>query len=267
MTKGNKREIISKNIKLIISIIVLLIMLVAATVAWYVLSNSASIENFSSKMSEWDFIVSKTSNGEAINENDTFELNIANFNNVENGKMAPGTYGYITLYIRASSLVTGYAISLDDTNLTFKVPNTVDLATEGVTLSNSTNNVESDNSTIDCTELISKHFKFYSDEECTKEITKDSPYIGILQPNVEQPVKIYWKWLYNGTASAESITDEAEKETFMTNWDNEDNFILKYKEHIQGNVKVTACGTQAEPNATNSVEASATNSAEAGEGN
>ena len=247
MNKENIKVFFNKNSKIIISIVVLLIMLVAATVAWYVLNATSRIEEFSGKISEWDFIVSDTPGGRQITENDVVLVKMNKFTNVKEGRMAPGTFGYSTLYIRATDIVTGYAITLDSSTLTFKIPvEGNDLSNENIDLPQIT--TSESGAYYDFTYLLDKHFRFYEDAECVQEIKMNEPAMGELTPNVEKAVNIYWKWLYDGSDSIpEDITDVNLKKEFLLKWDYEDNFISKYKQYIDGSIKIVAVGTQSEP--------------------
>ena len=150
-----------------VSVLLVLILLIAVTVTWFLFNVQTGTNGLSMKVSEWDFIVSKTSGGEPIGEGDTIDLNVDTFSNVNDEKIAPGTTGSITLYIRtATDVISNCIVRLDKSKLTLKVDN---------------NN--------DYSDILSGHFYFYSDEAMTKEVSMDAPIIIDLVKGVEKEVK------------------------------------------------------------------------------
>lgn len=220
-----KKILNQKNIMILISMAILVILMISATIAWFVLSRSTSVGGIGSKISEWDFIVSKESGGSPIGKDETLDFNVDSFLNVTTGKMAPGTTGTIDLYVRTTTdVVTGYQLYVDKTELSMLIDQEHDYS-----------------------DILKKHLIFYTDNTYTTEITDNQPLTGTLKKNQEKKVTIYWKWPYEGDEiMPNTIVDSKEIEAFLKQYDEEDNLISQYRNYISGDIKITAYGVQAE---------------------
>lgn len=221
-----KKILNQKNIMILISLTILVILMISATIAWFVLSRTVSVEEIGNKISEWDFVVSKQSGGNPIGQNETLDFNVDSFLNVSQGKMAPGTTGTIEFYVRTTTdVVTAYRVYVDKTELSMLVDDEHDYS-----------------------DILKKHLIFYTDNTYTTEITDDKPLIGTLTKNQEKKVVVYWKWPYEGDEiMPDTLVDSEEIEAFLKQYDEEDCLISKYRSYISGNIKITAYGVQAEP--------------------
>ena len=210
---------------IIISAVIMLILLISATIAWFALARDARISLFSNKISEWDFIVSDSPGGDPISENSVLEFRVDEFINVREGIMAPGTSGSIDLYVRTSTdVVTEFALYLDNTGLRFDAYSDEAITDEEIQAEKDANS-----------EMLRNHIRFYQDEEHTKELSMTEPIKGELKPDEEVKVSIYWYWLFDGTSDIPSdMTDETEIQTFLRQWDLEDNFISDNQDKISG---------------------------------
>lgn len=235
--KKVKEKINSKNLMILISAVVMLILLISATVAWFVLSRDAKINLFNNKISEWDFIVSDTSGGEPISDSSVLNFNIDEFVNVKNKAMAPGTYGSFDLYIRTSTdVVTEYTLFLDNTGLRLEVYS-----------DDAQNDEEKEAEKEENSSMLRKHIRFYQDEQHTKELNMTEPLKGQLQANTEEKVTIYWYWLYDGSDEISDDMTQEEKEEFLRKWDLEDNFISDNKDKLSGTVNISVFASQQIP--------------------
>lgn len=224
--RRNKIQKAKNTTMLGISFMVVLVLLVAVTVTWFVFSLQTGIRGNSLKVSEWDFIVSKTEGGEPINDGDHIDLLVDDFTNVTTGMMASGTTGKIKLYVRTTSdVVTSCSFALDKSGLTLKVDDTTDYS-----------------------EILQKHLCFYKDAEMTQEISMENAYTFDLQKGEEKEVNIYWKWPYEGDEiMPDTITDETEKKTFLKQYDDEDCLISEHREKISGNIALNISGISKNP--------------------
>lgn len=116
-----KQKVNMKSIKSIISVVVSLMMLIAATIAWFVLQSRASIDGLDAGAAKEEFVVSKEKNGTQIEVgDDSLSFTMDDFVNVADQKMAPGTSGKFDLWVRTSSnAVTKFIIRLDNSEMKF----------------------------------------------------------------------------------------------------------------------------------------------------
>lgn len=228
--KKKKRifEKFQKSSMLMISVAIAVILLVAVTVTWFTLGMQVKVEGIGGKVSEWDFIVSLTPDGPQIGENDRISFEVDDFTNVTQGKMAPGTTGTITFYVRTTSdVVAGCQIYLDKSGLTMKV--------------------DEDN---DYSEILRNHLKFYADAAYTEEIDMTVPMDVEVAIGESKEIVIYWKWPYEGDEiMPEDITEPEAVAQFMKNYDDEDCLISRYRDNIAGNITLSLSAVSKEPEA------------------
>ncbi len=227
-----------KNTMTLIAPVIMLILLITATGAWFVLSRNAGVNLFSGKVSQWDLVVSDTPGGEPISDGDTLTIGFAEFTNVTSKVMAPGTYGTIDFYIRTTtSVTTDYAVFIDKSGLKFNAYSE-DAGTDAKIQEELAAN----------SEMLQKHIRFYMDEDFTKEVNMTEPLTGSIAPNSEDKVTIYWYWLYDGTGNVPSeLTDEADIQQFLTQWDMDDCFISDNQDKLEGNIDIHVTASQQKP--------------------
>lgn len=227
-----------KNTMIIIAPVIMLILLITATGAWFVLSRNAGVDIFSGKVSEWDLVISDTPGGEQLADGDMLEIGFKEFTNVSSKVMAPGTYGTIDLYIRTTtSVTTDYAVYIDKSGLEFNAYS-----------DNAVTNAEIQAEIADNTAMLQNHIKFYMDEDLTKEVNMTEPLKGTLKPNSEDKVTIYWYWVYDGTDYVPSeLTDEADIQQFLLDWDLDDCFISDNQDKLEGTIEIHVAASQQEP--------------------
>lgn len=228
----------SKSTIMIITPVLMLILLFAATGAWYVLSRDTAVEVFNGTMSQWDFVISTTPGGEPITENDVLELEFTKFANVTSDTLAPGTYGTIEFYIRTTTAVTtDYLIYIDKAALRLDVASENAITPEDIQAEKDANSL-----------MLQKHFKFYADKEMTQEIDSLNPMRGSLSPNSEVKATIYWCWVYDGRNSIpDNITNDTDKLAFLQAWDLEDCFISDNREYASGKIGISVTASQQVP--------------------
>lgn len=222
-----------KHVMSAVSAIALLILLISASVAWFALQRSGIIEGIGTKVSEWDFIVSLESMGEPLEYDQSIDIlaNSIKTNEIGKGKLAPGSYGSIDLYIRNSSEVASdYLLTIDKTKLR------IDFGDDRTQYSAS-----------ELTKYLHTHIKFYADKEYTKEVSVDNPIEGELVLGEEQKVTIYWVWHYDGEFLCTDEMTEEEKSKVMTKYDEEDVIISENRQYIIGSIRIAVSGTQKEP--------------------
>ena len=242
MTKENNKinKIPGKKYVLIFTMpVILLILLISATGAWFVLSRNARVDLFDGKISEWDLVVSDTPGGPPITDGQNIKLNYTDFTNVSKGVMAPGTYGTINLYIRTSTnVVTDYAVYIDRTGLKLDAYSGTSLTPEEIERQKEANS-----------RMLQEHFRFYLDSDFTREVNMSEPITGTLAPGHEDKITIYWYWLYDGENNIpEDLADEEEIEAFLRQWDLYDCFISDHSDRLSGDIEIHVTATQQIPN-------------------
>ena len=96
--------------------------------------------------------------------------------------------------------------------------------------------------------MLQNHIRFYQDAEHTIELSMTSPIKGELKANEEVKVSIYWYWLYDGNeAIPEDLTDEDEIQSFLKQWDLDDNFISNNSDKLSGAIDVSVFASQQKP--------------------
>lgn len=231
--KEEKRIHKKKHIMSAISAVILLILLITASVAWFTLQRTGVIEGIGTKVSEWDFIVSLESMGEPLEQDQSIDIlaNSIKINEIGNGKLAPGSYGSIDLYIRNSSeVVSEFLLTIDKSK--FKVD---------------FGNDNSEYSASELTKYLHTHIKFYTDKEYTKEVSIDNPIEGELVLGEEQKVTVYWVWHYDGEFLCTDEMTEEDKNKVMDKYDEEDVIISENRQYIVGSIRIAVSGTQKEP--------------------
>ncbi len=231
--KEEKRIHKKKHVMSAVSAVILLILLITASVAWFALQRSGIIEGIGTKVSEWDFIVSLESMGEPLEHDQSIDIlaNSIKTNEIGKGKLAPGSYGSIDLYIRNSSEVASdYLLTIDKSKFI------VDPGSNSL-----------DYSAKELTSFLHSHIKFYADKEYTKEVSVDKPIEGELVLGEEQKVTIYWVWHYDGEFLCTDEMTEEEKNKVMDKYDEEDVIISENRQYIVGSIRIAVSGTQKEP--------------------
>lgn len=209
-----KQKVNMKSIKSIISVVVSLMLLIAATIAWFVLQSRASIDGLDAGAANEEFVVATEQNGAQIEVgDDSLSFTMDRFVNVADQKMAPGTSGKFDLWVRTSSnAVTKFIIRLDNSEMKFDVGEAggtteggsgTGSGETGGTTENASETQTGEGSgtqtdTYDYSAMLRNHIKFYKDEAYTEELTYDNPVTGELEPNKPVKVTIYWKWMYDG---------------------------------------------------------------------
>lgn len=224
-----------KHVMSAVSAVTLLILIITASVAWFALQRSGVIEGIGSKVSEWDFIVSLESMGEPLEHDQSIDIlaNSIKTNDIGKGKLAPGSYGSIDLYIRNSSEVASdFLLTIDNKNLVIDV-----------------DKINSDYTSKELTNYLHSHLKFYADSSYTKEVNMDNPVEGELVMGEEQKVTIYWVWHYDGEFLCTDDMTADEKKKIMDKYDEEDVIISEHREYIVGSIRIAVAGTQKEPQA------------------
>ena len=223
-----------KNVMSSVSAVTLLILIITASVAWYVLQRSATIREIGSKISEWDFIVSTESMGRPLETDEAIDIlaNSIKANEIGTGKLAPGSYGSIKLYVRTSAdVASDYYLTIDKANLKINVDDVQDALY----------------TTEELTQILHSHIKFYADDAYTQEVNLTQAITGELALGQEEEVEIFWVWHYDGSFLCnETMTDE-EKKQIMNQYDEEDVVISDYKEYIEGSIRIAVAGTQLQP--------------------
>ncbi len=278
--KRVKDKLTSRNTLTSISCVILLILLIASTVAWYVLNRTGTGRINGTDVSQWDFVVSTEPDAaHPINGGDTidvFERSIATAE-VEQGKLAPGISGSFKLYISCSSDVAShYALLINKEDLIVDISSDTSAQASATALG-----IDQD----DLTGYLQEHIRFYKDSRLTEEITALSPLEGdidiqddsIKNANgiAEVAVDVYWRWEYDGTflcedsenidtsliAGYDAMTDEqkeaavaakkeeiiAANEAILHTYDEEDVLLCNFKDYISGAVKISVSGTQSQP--------------------
>lgn len=222
----------------IITPVIMLILLFAATGAWYVLSRDTAVEVFNGTMSQWDFVISATPGGEPIEEGEVLQMNFTEFANVTSGVLAPGTYGTFEFYIRTTTdVATDYLVYIDKSGLRLDVASANAVTPEQIQAEKDANSI-----------MLQKHFKFYADKDMTQEIDTVNPMSGTVPPNSEVKATVYWCWLFDGSDSVpEGIANETEIKSFLYQWDLEDCFISDNREFASGQVGISVAATQQVP--------------------
>lgn len=216
-----------------ISAVVLLILIISVSVAWFVLQRSGIIDGFGTKVSEWDFIVSLESMGEPLEYDQSIDIlaNSIKTNEIGQGKLAPGSHGSIDLYIRNSSeVVSDYLLTIDNEKLKIDV-----------------DKAQSDYTSKELSKYLRSHLRFYADKEYTKEVNVDNPMEGEIVIGEEKKVTVYWVWHYDGEFLCTDDMSEDEKKKIMDKYDEEDVIISEHREYIVGSIRIAVAGTQKEP--------------------
>jgi hypothetical protein len=223
-----------KNVMSSVSAVTLLILIITASVAWFVLQRTATIRDIGSKISEWDFIVSTESMGRPLETDEAIDIlaDSIKTNEIGSGKLAPGSYGNIDLYVRTSTdVASDFYLTIDKANLKINVDDVTDISY----------------TTEELTQLLHSHIKFYADETYTQEVSLTEPITGELALGEEKKVTIYWVWHYDGTFLCDDTMTDEEKAQIMNQYDEEDVVISEYKEYIEGSIRIAVAGTQLQP--------------------
>lgn len=190
MTQIMKKKLSRETVLKIELLLVLVVTVIAVTIAWFVLFNQAKASGVSLKSSTAEHIrVALVPGGEDVLELSGDEalinINMPEFYNMDADMMAPGVYGHFDLYITALSPVA--------TECTIGVRSICDYIEEVVT---------DDAAVEELDRLVAGHIQFYTTYE-------NDNYSGVIKPesvinlplsyNEEKKVTIYWRWFYEYT--------------------------------------------------------------------
>lgn len=186
------KKIFNRKLILRLEMLVLIIIaLVAVTIAWFVLVKWAKVESLSVKAKENEFIKVALKPGGADvqtlqGQEKYVDIQMPDFYDMPEGMMAPGAYGKVTLYITSlSPLADSCYIYLE------RIPELLSSIPQGSTREKEINN------------LLKGHLLFYKEYTETDGykgmITKEAPLYVKLEEKKEVAVTIYWMWPYEYT--------------------------------------------------------------------
>lgn len=190
MTQIMKKKLSRETVLKIELLLVLVVTVIAVTIAWFVLFNQAKASEVSLKSSTAEHIrVALVPGGEDVLElleSEAFvDINMPEFYNMDAGMMAPGVYGHFDLYITALSPVA--------TECTIGVKSISDYIEEVII---------DEAAVAELDKLVAGHIQFYTTYE-------NDNYSGVIKPesvinvplsyNEEKKVTIYWRWFYEYT--------------------------------------------------------------------
>ena len=224
--KEKSHTLRKKSLLFFVSSMVLLIILLMAAIAWYTRVANTFAVGFN--VADYDLAVSENIDKE-------YELNIFDYSNVTNQKMAPGTVGWIPLKLSAyrSDVDVTYTVALES-----KMPADVLKHMRFYYLE------EADGKTIhygdrveptrnsDNTVSFKNYKKVYLDD-LTKDSSKTNNGLSTISDVLAKGTKgetlcIYWEWYYDEAAAKEDgrvkSTDSASQEA----WDKLDTDIGRY---------------------------------------
>ena len=220
-----KNRKINENLILHIEMMVLImISLIAVTIAWFVLTNRAQVNGMRLQAGSSEYIKVALEEGgpdvlELVEDEKYIDVGMPVFANTKAGQMAPGTYGEMKLYVTAlSPIAKGCSIRVE--HIAEYVESVVDDSLDGGA-GNQSNIITK--SEID--KLLKGHIQLYS--QCTEDgngkkvytglITEEEPFIVPLEKDVEKEVTVYWVWPYEYTDLPQESLDKyvADKEHFF----------------------------------------------------
>lgn len=190
MTQIMKKKLSRETVLKIELLLVLVVTVIAVTIAWFVLFNQAKASEVSLKSSTAEHIrVALVPGGEDVLElleSEAFvDINMPEFYNMDAGMMAPGVYGHFDLYITALSPVA--------TECTIGVKSISDYIEEVII---------DEAAVAELDKLVAGHIQFYTTYE-------NDNYSGVIKPesvinvplsyNEEKKVTIHWRWFYEYT--------------------------------------------------------------------
>ncbi|MBR1692637.1 MAG: hypothetical protein IJ711_07670 [Lachnospiraceae bacterium] len=179
-------------------IILIVITIIAVTLAWFVLNNHSLVKGMNLTAQDDEYLrVALQPGGEDVDiltlSGNTVEADVQlpyyyNINEINSDRklMAPGVYGQVDLYITAlSPMLKQCSVSVNS------IPEFIDSVSENSAQTEALG------------ALLDGHIQFYQtrDEEnkgtgYTGLITDENPLVVDLEENVEKKVTIYWIWFY-----------------------------------------------------------------------
>lgn len=187
MTQIMKKKLSRETVLKIELLLVLVVTVIAVTIAWFVLFNQAKASGVSLKSSTAEHIrVALVPGGEDVlelSESEAFvDINMPEFYNMDTDMMAPGVYGHFNLYITAlSPVATECTIGLNH-------------------ISEYIEEVMVDEATVaELDKLVAGHIQFYTtyENDIYSGVIKPGTHINVpLSYNEEKKVTIYWRWFY-----------------------------------------------------------------------
>ncbi|MBE5884265.1 MAG: hypothetical protein E7291_07600 [Lachnospiraceae bacterium] len=214
------QEIISSAVMFVVSALVL----IGFTIAWFSISAPVATGMAAEAAKMGEVQVALEPGGTDIsflpeNSRDA-DIGVEKFVNLDEGKLAPGTYGKVTFYVTPISNV----VSLCDIAPTIKL--TQDGSTWYPAEEEEGEGVEAMEELYD---IAQRHIAFFADEAMTIEITEEEPYQlkwtaeEYLEGPLEKEAVLYWKWYYEYPFSQEEegLTED-EKNDKIDIYDDED---------------------------------------------
>lgn len=237
--------------------VLLAVVLVTATYGWYAINNSTKAYGIDLKTGGIGGIkVATVAGGPDIMSDDSLSrnpdgipvisINLKDFENIEEGKVAPGAYGPMPFYITAlAENVKSYSIKVQlEYRPSEKVQVTEDEKKEIEAMIN-------DHITVYCNKITASDGSARFEEPLTyyTKATEDgTAATGALQYNVEVLAQLYWVWNYELTdiPNYQSIsrfptysnTDTATVRSAVRQYDEEDTVLGNYIEDIWFNVYI-----------------------------
>lgn len=234
-----------KTILSLIMSVLIIIILIAATIAWFIGFHPIQLMDFDmaaddlgdlyvevgiepydiSSEKDGSEIIHRMAIG-SINENGAMiDIDLAQLINIEENKIGPGAFGKIHFYITTKTdLNTEYKLSITPT----------------VTITENETITEEEKA--DSLELLKNHIKFYAeyskeegyDEEIQyRNIGEDFVGLeGVLENGVEKEVVIYWYWPYEYTDIPGVVSNIEGIEDQIVQYDLEDTKIGNYIDKV-----------------------------------
>ena len=211
-----KNRKINENLILNIEMMILIMVsLIAVTIAWFILTNRAQVNGMKLQAGGTEYIkVALEAGGQDVleleGEAKYIDVGMPTFANTRAGQMAPGTYGEMKLYITAlSPMAKGCNIRVEH------IAEYVETVVDDIQNPEAANDVGiTTKSEID--KLLKGHIQLYS--QCIEDgngekiysglITDKEPLVVPLEHNVEKMVSIYWVWPYEYTDLTQESLDE-----------------------------------------------------------
>lgn len=214
--KKIKDFISSRSAMTSVSAIIMLVLLIVVTIAWFVIVRVAYIDDFSASTLSKEIYLSTDEEGEHLLQSDgSKSFNVDAFSNVTSDKLVPGVTGSIDIYVHTQSdYVNGFVLRLDNAPLRLVVAGDTG---------------ESE----DRSDMLKEHIKFYADQECTYEFNMDNIIEGYVSAGSPTKVTLYFKWFYE--CPKENATPEEIKA-----WDEDDLYICNNKTGLSGTVTLHA---------------------------
>ncbi len=242
--------------------VLLLVVLVTATTAWYASNNAASAHSMELAMGGIGGIkVAIEPGGEDISKRTELTaddipiipIKLTDLNNIREGMIGPGSYGPMTFYITSlGEAVTSYSIKVqldykeEDGTSSELTEENVDIPTEDVAGIDGTSSVLTEEQRKKLEELINDHISVYvvkegntfSDplEYYTDEQAEDgTAATGPLEFQTEVMAEIYWVWNYE---YSDIPGNEEATKAEIRQYDEEDTMLGNYIDNIWFNIYI-----------------------------